>query len=656
MGDAMRIEMSELGLAVFPCDPATKRPLVPGGFKSRSADPDDVLAFWEKHPGANIGYVPADVGAIGVDIDNGGVECAKDLIGVLGDPWIKLRSRKANRFHLLYPYEGPAVPNGAWTLESGSGEIRHGNGYLIAWTPQALIQGLRTDKPAPLPPDLIKYLASRRADGLDAYDEMTARVRSAAPGSRNNALNAVAWKALRGGFPKAVVVRVLRHAALKAGLPPEEVDKTLESASEGARDAGSGEVSQIEDAKDGLASALSALGYEMRYNVRADRAELRKDDPTHNVALEAEGWEQANGRLIAHLRCQMEERFRKPDGKPYKLNDARWRQLWTAVQHQRDVDPFLEWLKDLPEWDGKPRCRGLLPTLFGAEENDLVWHVSQSIPMAAAWRALKPGYKHDEMPILIGPQGCGKSTFCRELMPPEHAQRWFGDGLVLTDDPKVRVEHTLGKVIVEVSELVGLGRAEVESLKAYLSAREDNVRLAYRSDPETIPRRFILIGTANDSGAGVLPNDPTGLRRFLPVRVRRRAGVAKMVEVLSSVREQIWAEAWHRVSAGEAPRLPESLRVEHAEIAEQFRSGNALLEEQIDHALTEMPATEFTLRDLCAAIGADRRQEKLVIAELTKRGFVVSQKRVDGARKRVWTRKVAHVPGAVPGAVPAKNP
>ena len=117
--------------------------------------------------------------------------------------------------------------------------------------------------------------------------------------------------------------------------------------------------------------------------------------------------------------------------------------------------------------------------------------------------------------VLIGPQGIGKSSALRLALPPDHPG-WFADGLNLAAFPKERAEALQGRVIVEVAEMAGSTRAELESLKSFLSRTDDgSVRLAYRRNPETLLRRCIIVGTTNDPNP--LPNDPSGNRRFVPV-------------------------------------------------------------------------------------------------------------------------------------------
>ena len=218
------------------------------------------------------------------------------------------------------------------------------------------------------------------------------------------------------------------------------------------------------------------------------------------------------------------------------------------------------WLESLPAWDGEARLDGWLSRVFdvATDQADLAAWASRFLPLGAAWRTFRPGTKLDEMPVLIGPQGCGKSTALRALLPPERDE-WFSDGLRLAADDKVRAEALQARVIVEAAEMAGSTRAERESLKAFLSRTDDGaVRLAYRRDPETMRRRCVMAGTTNDSHC--LPADPSGNRRFVALNVRSGLdGAAGVRAYLDDARGQLWAEALHRYHAGETVYLPADL-------------------------------------------------------------------------------------------------
>jgi predicted P-loop ATPase len=113
------------------------------------------------------------------------------------------------------------------------------------------------------------------------------------------------------------------------------------------------------------------------------------------------------------------------------------------------------------------------------------------------------------------------------------------------------IEQTRGKWIVEASELSGMRRSDVEHLKSFLGRTSDRARLSYDRLTTERPRQFIAIGTTN---AVHYLRDTTGNRRFWPVRVARFDLVA-----LARDRDQLWAEAAARETAGESIRLDQSL-------------------------------------------------------------------------------------------------
>ena len=175
--------------------------------------------------------------------------------------------------------------------------------------------------------------------------------------------------------------------------------------------------------------------------------------------------------------------------------------------------PVQAYLKSL-KWDGKPRTDGWLIKYAHAEDTELNRDIGKKMLVQLVARCFFPGIKADHMAVLIGPQGCGKSTLCRILACKDE---WFRDHFPFEapDGQKV-LEQTNGAWLVEVSELAGMTNRDREHVKAVLSRQDDTARLAYARQPTTVPRSFVLIGTSND--AQFLADD-TGNRRFWPVMV-----------------------------------------------------------------------------------------------------------------------------------------
>jgi len=224
-------------------------------------------------------------------------------------------------------------------------------------------------------------------------------------------------------------------------------------------------------------------------------------------------------------------------------------------QAMKSVTDYLESIV----WDGTPRIDRWLVDCAGADDTSRVRAISRAMLVAAVRRARHPGCRFDQMPVIEGQQGCGKSSALRVLAIDD---AWFTDELPLSsEDTRRIIEATEGKWIVEVSELESLLRddaaddeddeAEDEegdslpsatALKSFLSRSHDEARMAYQRDRTRVPRQFVVIGTTSDTTY----LQDTGNRRFWPVSVRRFD-----LDRLISVRNQLWAEAAYVEAAGE---------------------------------------------------------------------------------------------------------
>ena len=186
---------------------------------------------------------------------------------------------------------------------------------------------------------------------------------------------------------------------------------------------------------------------------------------------------------------------------------------------------------------------------LGADDTELNRAFGRKILLAAVRRVLQRGCKFDYMLILEGLQGAGKSSAWQILAGAEN----FSDAQIKWDDPKQQRE-LMGAWIHEVSELVGLRKADVDAIKSFLSRQVDRGRAAYDRFPSDQPRRGIIVGTINPRpGMGYL-TDPTGARRFWPVKVGRIA-----LDALKEDRDQLWAEAVTIEATGESLELPSHL-------------------------------------------------------------------------------------------------
>ena len=186
------------------------------------------------------------------------------------------------------------------------------------------------------------------------------------------------------------------------------------------------------------------------------------------------------------------------------------------------------------QWDGEKRLETLFIDYLGCEDNIYTREVSEKSLVAAVRRAIFGGIKWDNMPILIGPQGVGKSTFLKIL-----GMDWYNDSLVNVEG-KDACELIQGSWILEMGELSSLRKSELNLVKNFLSRTDDIFRASYGRRAQKYPRRCAFFGTANDTN---FLRDETGNRRFWPIdcfiHKPKKSIFIDLIEDL----EQIWAEA-----------------------------------------------------------------------------------------------------------------
>lgn len=210
---------------------------------------------------------------------------------------------------------------------------------------------------------------------------------------------------------------------------------------------------------------------------------------------------------------------------------------------KKKFHPIVEYIKSL-QWDGVPRVNTLLIDYFGAEDNAYTRAAIRKMLCAAVTRVFHPGTKFDTALILVGPQATYKSTFVKKL-----GKNWFSDTFT-TVQGKESFEQIQGAWLVEIAELSGLKKAEVETIKHYISKCEDSFRPAYGRTIETYKRQCVFFGTTNSKD---FLRDPTGNRRFLPIDVRPEYATKNVAQELTEEEvDQVWAEAYEMYKQGES--------------------------------------------------------------------------------------------------------
>lgn len=207
-----------------------------------------------------------------------------------------------------------------------------------------------------------------------------------------------------------------------------------------------------------------------------------------------------------------------------------------AHSHNHKINEVKDYLLSC-EWDGIPRIDTLLIDYFGAEDNIYTRETMRKMLVAGVARAIEPGVKFDNMMILAGKQGCGKSTFLRLL-----GKNWFSDSLY-SFEGKEASEQIQGQFIIELGELVAMVKSDSNNIKQFVSKTEDVFREAYGRRTSRYPRRCIFFGTTNEKE---ILRDNTGNRRFWPITLGVSEPTKNVFTDLQNEVGQIWAEAvWY---------------------------------------------------------------------------------------------------------------
>lgn len=209
-----------------------------------------------------------------------------------------------------------------------------------------------------------------------------------------------------------------------------------------------------------------------------------------------------------------------------------------AVAERFSYDPLAEWLRAL-RWDGTKRLAAIPELLGNSEPLPMARRFCECWMMGAAARALRPGCKMDNVLVLIGPQGAGKSQFLRKLGT---APGDFYLETIVDVRSKDGMQVISGSWIIEWAETEQLLKSDSSAVKSFISRQVDVYRPVYQRCAVSVPRRAVIAGTTN---VRELLVDETGNRRFYVVKT----GVKVALDQVDPV--ALWAEAVARVEANE---------------------------------------------------------------------------------------------------------
>lgn len=604
------VEYIKMGLAVFPLERHGKKPITKNGCKDATLDAAQVKAWWQDNPEANIGIATGHrsggifVIDLDVDEDKGidGYHTLEDWQrehGSFPDSWISITGRGG--YHIYFKSDRE-IKNRAGIIDGV--DIRGEGGYVVA-PPSIHSNGNRYEwEYAP------EDIALAEANDTVNYFIDTGNRQSqhfSAPeiikdGTRNQTLFRFAcMMQAKGVSDQAVYAATMAENNAKC-VPPlsePELKRIVESAlqyekgkpifvdQDGSVTQGQREPIFSTDDKGNIrqtiANMCEAIEYnpelygKIKYNVLSYSPFIVGPLPWELVNTYRE-WNNSDD---SNLKSFIEARYGLKSME--KIMEA-----LNIVVNRNPYNPVKEMLEALYEkWDRKTgHIENLLPDYLGVEKSQYTTECMKLFMLGAISRAYKPGCKFDYMPVFVGKQGIGKSTFLR-LLSMNNA--WYNDNFNTVEGDKAP-EKLRGMWMVELAELLATKKAkEVESIKAFLTSTVDTYRPPYGRRTEQRPRVCVFAGTTNNDH---FLTDRTGNRRFLPI-VTRKAHVKKSMfdnkEEVTKDFEQAWGEAMSLYKAvNENPTLvlPKALQgyvetIQEVFMEEDVRVG--IIQEWLDH-------------------------------------------------------------------------
>lgn len=202
--------------------------------------------------------------------------------------------------------------------------------------------------------------------------------------------------------------------------------------------------------------------------------------------------------------------------------------------------PIEAFLNNLPTWDGVDRIRPLADTL---PSGNTAWRgqfYTWFLSLVAHWTQMDNLHANSASPLLVGKQGCGKSTWCRNLLPPE-LRDYFTDSIDFSK--KREAELSLSRfVLINIDEFDAISPSHQAFLKHILQKPVVNARQLYKRTVQSLRRYASFVATSNNFD---LLSDPTGSRRFICIEIKGT------VERLAIDYQQLYAQATTALRSGE---------------------------------------------------------------------------------------------------------
>ena len=219
--------------------------------------------------------------------------------------------------------------------------------------------------------------------------------------------------------------------------------------------------------------------------------------------------------------------------------------MYVNSEEVRMYNPVLAFLNDLPQWDGQNHVARLFSRIPGISSEQLAYLSIWLRSAVAHWLQLDTMHGNEVVPVLIGAQGCGKTTFLRRLLP-QHLRQYYLDHLNLSNkfDKEMALTNNL---LVNLDELEAIRPSQHAALKQTLSKNKVNGRPIFGRAQDDRPRYASFVSTTNNPHP---LTDATGSRRYICLSIPK----GQLIDNAGDIDyEQLYAQVLHEIRVLETP-------------------------------------------------------------------------------------------------------
>ena len=303
--------------------------------------------------------------------------------------------------------------------------------------------------------------------------------------------------------------------------------------------------------------------FEFRRNALSGKVEFRKVAENDETA----GWRVLTPEMLNSIvrKAKLEdivEGSPRTDIEEFIFSDA------TPV-----YDPIQDYLLALPTWDGKNHVAELFNRIPGLTSEQLSWCSTWLRSAVAHWLGLDAEHGNECVPVLIGAQGCGKTTFAMRLLPPA-LRTYYLDHINFGNkfDADMALTHNL---LVNIDEFANMKGNQQGKLKQTLSKQKVNGRPIFGKSQEDRRRYASFLATTNDEHP---LTDPTGSRRYICLQVPK----GRFIDNTQSIDyDQLYAQVLYEIREKQIPYWFTNSEVERMQEANQSYLKEYKLDEMI---------------------------------------------------------------------------